>query len=286
MKIGIIGLGLIGGSLGRAIIKKTEHTVYAMDISEDVMLKASLLNAYHEVLSDDNIGKVDILIIALYPRITIEYIKKYAPKLKKGAIITDCSGIKRNVVDAMRKVSVKYPDIAFIGGHPMAGREYIGINHSTAGLFEKASMILVPVSADIDARMTLKTIFYEIGFGTVVSTKAKNHDEMIAYTSQLAHIISSSYVKSPAAVKHYGYSAGSFRDLTRVAKLNPEMWAELMMDNKDCLIEEIQILEKHLSEYRKALESVDESKLKILLKEGNDLKENIEKELRKRNTEK
>lgn len=281
MNIGIIGLGLIGASLGRAVIKRTSHKVYAYDILPEVMLKAEMLDAYNEQLTDANAAELDMLIIALYPRVSAELIAKYAPKLKAGAVIIDCCGIKREIVGAMREVSKRHPDIAYIGGHPMAGREYSGVSHSTAGLFEKASMILVPVTADIETRSVVKEFFYELGFGTVVSTTAEYHDEMIAYTSQLAHIVSSAYIKSPAAAVHFGYSAGSFRDLTRVAKLNPDMWTELMMDNKDYLVKEIRVLENNLAKYREALLSGNEIELKELLSEGNRLKENIEKELRK-----
>ncbi len=281
MNIGIVGLGLIGASLGRAIIKKTAHKVYAYDISPEVMLKAAMLDAYHGELNDDNIKSIDILIVALYPRITESYVNEYAAKLNRGAVIVDCCGIKRKIVGAMKEAAERFPEISFIGGHPMAGREYSGASHSTAGLFDKASMILVPVKAEIETRKMVKEFFYELGFGTVVSTTADNHDAMIAYTSQLAHIISSAYIKSPAATMHFGYSAGSFRDLTRVAKLNPEMWTELMTDNRDCLIEEIEILEKNLKKYRMALANKDEAELKELLSEGNELKENIERELRK-----
>lgn len=281
MNIGIIGLGLIGASLGRAVIKRTSHKVYAYDILPEVMLKAEMLDAYNEQLTDANAAELDMLIIALYPRVSAELIAKYAPKLKAGAVIIDCCGIKREIVGAMREVSKRHPDIAYIGGHPMAGREYSGVSHSTAGLFEKASMILVPVTADIETRSVVKEFFYELGFGTVVSTTAEYHDEMIAYTSQLAHIVSSAYIKSPAAAVHFGYSAGSFRDLTRVAKLNPDMWTELMMDNKDYLVKEIKVLENNLGKYREALLSGNEIELKELLSEGNRLKENIEKELRK-----
>lgn len=280
MNIGIIGLGLIGGSLARAISKKTLHTVWGYDINEETMLKAELLNAVSDKLSDDKYKELDLLIIALTPRAFSTVLDEVSPKLKDGTVVIDIAGNKRVVVDAMRKKSAEYPRLRFIASHPMAGREFWGINHSTPTLFEKASVLMIPVCCDIRNMVTVKSLFLDVGFASVVMTNEIVHDRMIAYTSQLAHVISSSYVKSPAAENHDGFSAGSFRDLTRVARLNSAMWSELMLDNSDNLIKELDIFIKNISDYRDALACRDEEKLKALLEDGNAKKEIIEKNTR------
>ena len=277
MKIAIVGLGLIGGSLGRTIVKNTQHTVYAFDISHRSMLDGKLLKAYHHELDDNNIGDIDLIFFSLYPDALEKALYEYCPRLKDGALVVDCCGNKRRVVGEMQQLAKTYPHLNFISSHPMAGREFSGVSHSTATLFDKASMILVPVKADIKTIQALKEFSLSIGFGTVVITSAKEHDRIIAYTSQLAHLVSSSYIKSPTAVQFMGFSAGSFRDMTRVARLSPEMWSELTTDNADFLVSEIQTLIDNLTEYKNALENGDKDKMKELLSDGNDKKLQSEK---------
>lgn len=279
MNIGIIGLGLIGGSLARTF-RKTGYTVYGYDISEETMLKAELLGAYNYRLDDGNYKELDLLFIAVYPRAFDKVLTEALPKLKVNAIVLDISGSKRGIVASMRNASSSYPLLKFIATHPMAGREFWGINHSTTTLFEKASVLMVPVVADMTDLTMVKKLFTEIGFASVVMTNEEIHDKMIAYTSQLAHLISSSYVKSPQAEKHDGFSSGSFRDLTRVAKLNTSMWAELIFDNRENVINELDIFINNIENFRNALKDKDEEKLKVLLEEGNNKKENIEKATR------
>ena len=269
-------MGLIGGSLGRGIIKRTGHTVYGFDIDEKSLQKALMLNACHNVLEEENLPQLDILIIALYPRTVESYIDKYQDKLKPGCVVMDCGGIKRQVVTMMKEKVDKYGHLRFIGVHPMAGREYCGIEHSSVNLFEKASVLLCPVNPEIELLTMIKHFFQEIGFAEVLITSPEKHDRVIAYTSQLAHVISNAYVKSPVALDHHGFSAGSFRDLTRVARLNPLMWSELMMDNRDNLIKEIELLVSNISKYKDALENRDEAELSRLLEEGSERKIGIE----------
>ncbi|HOO22400.1 MAG TPA: prephenate dehydrogenase [Clostridia bacterium] len=276
MKAGIIGLGLIGGSLARAL-KRAGYVVYGSDISEEVMLKAELLNAIDARLSDENLAETDLLFIAVYPRGFGKVLESVAPHLKNGAVVLDIAGIKRPIVDAMKKTAEKYPNLNFVATHPMAGREYWGISHSTASLFDKASLLMVPVKADIADLVAAKKAFTDAGCANVVVTNAQYHDKMIAYTSQLAHLVSSSYVKSPTAESHDGYSAGSFRDLTRVAKLNARMWTELIFDNRDNVIIELDTMIENLTKYRDALNEGDENRLCELLAEGNERKDRIEK---------
>lgn len=272
MKIGIIGLGLIGGSLGRALVSKTDDQVYAFDINKKAMGDGKLLNAYHHQLNQENIGQMDVLILSLYPNTLEDMLEKYCPLLKDGCLVMDCCGNKRRVVKQMQTLSKKYPTLNFISAHPMAGREFSGVNHSTSTLFDRASMILVPVKADIKLISTVKEYFLNLGFGTVVITTAEKHDEIIAFTSQLAHLVSSSYIKSETALQFMGFSAGSFRDMTRVARLSPEMWAQLTVDNADFLVNEIDSIINSLTEYKSALQQGDIDKMRALLADGNEKK--------------
>ncbi len=283
MNIGLIGLGLIGGSFGRTLTKKTSHKVFGYDIDSSVMEKAEMINVFHEKLSKENAGSLDMLILSIYPEHFSRAVEEFLPYLKKGAIVTDFCGVKGIVVDKMKEYAVKYPDLVFIGGHPMAGREFSGVEHSITTLFDKASMILVNVNGDIFALSNVKNFYKEIGFSNVVITTSENHDEMIAYTSQLCHIVSNAFIKNKTAEKHLGYSAGSYKDLTRVARLNPEMWSGLMTLNREKLSLELDELIVNLQKYSNALKKGDRQELEILLKEGNDRKLSIDSRSNKNN---
>lgn len=276
MIVGIVGLGLMGGSFGRLLVDRG-YTVYGADRSAESMKKAVLVKAITSTLTMDNVAEVDMLVIATYPRSFESIAKAYLPYMKSGAILTDFCGNKRIVISAMKRLSPLYSDIFFVGGHPMAGREYSGIEHSSIRLFDGASMILVPYSQDIVKLAMLKEFYLSLGFRRVEITTADNHDSMIAYTSQLCHIVSNAFIKSESAKLHAGYSAGSYRDLTRVARLEPSMWSELMIDNKDKLTEELSLLIDNLSKYLVALQNGDEDTLRALLDEGNQLKILIDK---------
>lgn len=269
MKIAIFGMGLIGGSLGRAILKFTDNEVFGYDIDKSTLQKADLLLAQTRALDvEKDIKDMDMVIFALCPRVAIESMREIVPRLKEGTIVMDICGNKRIIVEEMARLEEEHPNLFFIGTHPMAGREFSGIAHSTATLFEKAFVVLVPVSQDIAKLAVVKKLFLDIGANDVEICGAKKHDGMIAYTSQLAHIVSSSYVKNPHCSSHAGFSAGSFRDLTRVAKLDPNMWAELFIENKDYLVNDIDEIIKHLKEYRDAIADGDEELLKTLLADG------------------
>lgn len=272
MKIGIVGLGLIGGSLGRAIINKTDDEVYAFDINKKAMLDGKLLSAYHHELNDKNVGEMDVIFFSLYPNALESALNEYVKKLKDGCIVCDCCGNKRRVVKQMEELSKQYKNLEFISTHPMAGREFSGVSHSTATLFDRASMILVPVKSSLKTTAWLKQYSLDLGFGGVVITTAEKHDEIIAFTSQLAHLVSSSYIKSDTAAQFMGFSAGSFRDMTRVARLSPEMWAQLTIDNSDFLVREIDSIINSLTEYKDALKDKNVLVMKELLADGNEKK--------------
>ena len=276
MKVGIVGLGLMGASFGRTVKNKTQDTVYGFDRDQTVMLKASLINCIDGELSKETLPEIDLLIISVYTRDFSSVAKEYLPYLKEGATVLDFCGNKSSVCKSMKVLSKKYDKINFIGGHPMAGREFSGIDHSIKTLFEKASMILVPIKADIFTIESIKKYFLILGFGEVVFTDAENHDKTIAFTSQLCHIVSNAYIKSETAKEHHGFSAGSYRDLTRVARLNPKMWSELMMDNSEKLSSELDTLIENLKKYQSALVKKDEKELENLLQEGNLLKLEID----------
>ena len=275
MNIGIVGLGLIGGSLGRALVKNTKHKIYAYDENYAAMIEGEKLKAYHETLTIFNTKELDLLIFALYPKAMIDCILQYIPLMKSGAIVVDCAGTKRKIVKRMRAIQVHQSRLHYIGAHPMAGREFSGIKHSKETLFEKASILFVPLDTPDAVIAKVKKVFLQAGAERIVITTAEEHDKMIAYTSQLAHVVSSAYVNNKSAAKHRGFTAGSFHDMTRVAKLNSEMWSELMVENSDYLTKELDVLIKNLKDFRGAISGKDKAKLKDLLEKGNEIKMKI-----------
>ena len=272
MKIGIAGLGLIGGSLARALTDSGKHEVLGLDRNRSSVLAAKMVEAIADELTEENIGECEMIFIALYPKATVEFVEKYASKIKKGVIVTDCGGVKRPICSSCEKLAEENGFI-FIGGHPMAGTQFSGFNASRGNLYKNATMILTPKdNTDIRILEKLKNVLNDAGFGAINFTSASEHDKVIAFTSQLPHIISNAYVKSHTAVKQKGFSAGSYRDLTRVSKLNEKMWTELFFENKDNLCNEIDFLVERLQEYSAALKADDREGLVALLKEGTDSK--------------
>ncbi len=276
MNIGVVGLGLIGGSLARAIKLNTDHRVFGMDISTPIMKKAILLDVINEPLTEENIPDCDIVILCIYPRDTVRWVRDHAAALKPGTIVVDACGVKREICDDCWQIADEH-GFTFIGGHPMDGIEKSGFEHSAADMFKGSSMIFVPNrDIDVETMKKLKDVFDAIGFGHYEMTNPEKHDRIIAYTSQLAHVVSSAYVKSPTAAEHKGYSAGSFKDMTRVAWLNEVMWAELFMENRDNLAAEIDALIQRLAPYSEALKSGDEAGLTALLREGREQKSRVD----------
>lgn len=281
--VGIIGLGLIGGSMAKAVRKSGEFTVLGTDANENVVKQAIREDVLKDELSKDNIREVDLLIVALYPMDVADVILDYAEYMKKGAIIVDCTGVKGIICEALsQKLSGK--GIHFVGGHPMAGKEVSGYSNSEGEMFGNASMILCRDEyTDEEAFQTACAFFKKIGFFRIKETTPQEHDRVIAYTSQMAHVVSNAYIKSPTLDKRYGFSAGSFKDMTRVALLNENMWADLFLANKDALVSEIDIFSEHLKEYRDALEREDRQELVSLLGKGRELKECDEKQEKNEN---
>lgn len=266
MTVGVVGLGLIGASVAKTVRKHTDFAVLGYDLNAGVMENARLDGTIDGEL-DLSIDKCDIVIVALYPDDIVKFVKKNAENLK-DTIVIDCGGTKTKVCRELFPVAKQY-GFTFIGGHPMAGIEKSGYDYSTDSLFDGAFMIMVPPE-DLDARTLdyAKMFFISLGFYRITVTTAEEHDKIIAYTSQLAHIASSAYVKSPTSLQNLGFSAGSFKDMTRVAYLNENMWSELFLQNKDFLLGELRVLIDNLTEYHKAISEGDIETLMALLTDG------------------
>lgn len=278
---GIVGLGLIGGSFARGYAQAGVR-VLAWDPNEDVMVAASMGTVSGE-LNEETLGECDIIVLACYPEACIEWLEAHAQALAEatdtqaimGPVVIDTVGIKGIVCERAFNLA-RENGFYFVGAHPMAGTQFSGYAHSRADLFAGAPLVLVPPAVDDSLKLELLSQVREmvrpLGFGKFSVTSAEEHDHVIAFTSQLAHVVSNAYVKSPTAQEHHGFSAGSYRDLTRVAHLNASMWAELMTDNAQYLSQELTCLIDSLSAYRDALDRKDEEQLKELLAEGDRIK--------------
>ncbi len=275
MTVGVVGLGLIGGSLARCY-KKAGHRILAFDINKTVTDFAVMSGVVDEELNDDNIGQCNLILVALYPKASIEYVKMAADKINKNAFVIDCCGTKAEVCRELFPVAQNY-GFTFIGGHPMAGTHNSGFKHSRSNMFSGAPMVIVPPRLDdIELLNTVKGLLSPANFGKITVSTAEEHDKMIAFTSQLAHVVSNAYVKSPTAESHKGFSAGSYKDLTRVAWLNPNMWAELCIENKENMLLEISNIINSLTKYKEAIEAGNIQELTELFDEGRKRKEEID----------
>ena len=276
MTVGIVGLGLMGGSFAKAYCE-AGHRVLAHNRSRATLDAAIISGIAEGELNEETIGQCDLVILALYPRATIEYLERMASFIQPHTVVVDTCGIKRQVCDACFPIAERH-GFTFVGGHPMAGTQFSGFKYSRASMYKDAAMILVP-PADAEPLLlaNVEKMLSPCRFGRMTVTTAENHDRMIAFSSQMAHVVSNAFVKSPSARQHKGYSAGSYKDMTRVAWLNETMWAELFMENKDFLLGELDVLMDNLSMYRAALAEGDESGMKALLKEGRLIKEEVDK---------
>ena len=272
MNVGIVGLGLIGGSMAKSVKARTAHTVWGADLDQETMALARMSGAIDAPLTEENLPRCDLLLVAICPGAAIRWVRDHADRIAKSAILVDLCGVKRVVVEALAPIAEER-GFAYIGGHPMAGRERGGFTASSEDLYVGASMILTPDKrTDMQLLETLKAFFLDIGFAGLTFSDPEEHDRIIAFTSQLAHITSSAYVKSPEAQRRRGFSAGSFQDMTRVARLDEDMWTELFLDDADYLIRELDILIRNLQDYSDALKSGDAERVRALLKEGREKK--------------
>lgn len=275
MTVGIVGLGLIGGSFAKAY-HEAGATVLAWNRSRSVLDFAVMSGAVDAELTEDNIAACDLVLIALYPEATIEWFRRMAPHIGSHPVVLDCGGTKRTICAACFPIAEEH-GVTFLGGHPMAGTQYSGFKNAKATMYHGAPMVIVPPDFD-DVLLfdRVKQLLQPAGFSRFSFTTAEAHDEMIAFTSQMAHVVSNAYIKSPTAGSHKGFSAGSYKDLTRVAWLNPQMWAELFLENKDYLMRELNILIKNLQKYELAMEQNDLPGLTALLDEGRRRKEEVD----------
>lgn len=275
MTVGILGLGLIGGSLARAYSLEG-HRVLCFDCDEQMVSFAMLAGAVEAPLTAGNLPECDLVLLAIYPEGSAAWLEQNAHFISKSALVIDCCGVKAEICKRCFPIA-NYYGFTFMGGHPMAGTQFSGIKYSRSNLFKGAPMVLVP-PADADGQLLGKVRDYlaPAGFGQFSVTTAKDHDRMIAFTSQLAHVVSNAYIKSPTAAEHGGFSAGSYKDMTRVAWLNEEMWTQLFLENGEALNFELDTIINALTQYRDAIEEKDAERLKQLLKDGRIAKENID----------
>lgn len=273
--IGIVGIGHIGGSFAKAY-HHIGHRVLAMDTDHSMLQFAKISGDVDEELTRENLSSCDLILICVYPQAAIEFMETEGPFIGEHPIVVDCCGTKRVLVDAGMDAANRF-GFTYVGGHPMAGTQYSGFKHSRKDLFYGAPMVIVPPTFDdINLLTRVKQLIEPVGFKQISVTTADAHDEMIAFTSQLAHVVSSAYIKSPTAGSHKGFSAGSYRDMTRVAWLNPGMWAELFIDNKENILHEIDSLQENIAAYRKAIAEENYDELVDLLEEGRQLKKQID----------
>lgn len=275
MTIGIVGLGLIGGSFAKAYSEAEWH-VLAADIDTTILDFSMLAGDVNAPLTDDNLASCDLLLLCTYPEAAAQYLEENASKIAAHTVVIDCVGTKRRICETGFRLAKQY-GFFYAGGHPMAGTHNSGFKYAHEDLFEGAPMVLVPPEFDdMEMLENLKTLLKPAGFGSFSVTTAEKHDKMIGFTSQMPHILSNAFIKSPTAMEHKGFSAGSYRDLTRVAWLNPDMWTELFLENGDNLLKELDFYIQSLSQYRDAIAKEDRQTLRQLLEEGRNRKKEID----------
>ena len=275
MNVGILGLGLIGGSLARAY-SKCGHTVYVCEQDDDMFAFAQLTGALHGALNATTIPVCDLILLAIYADGSANWLEENAKHIRSDTLVIDCCGIKETICKRCFPIADKY-GFTFVGGHPMAGSHYSGFKYSRSNLFQGAPMVLVPPRFDDPELLQwAKDLLEPCKFGSFSITTAEEHDKMIAFTSQMPHIVSNAFIKSPTAKEHNGFSAGSYKDLTRVAWLNPQMWAELFLSNKENILNELNFYIESLKQYKEAIMNEDEAQLIALLDEGRKRKEEVD----------
>ena len=275
MNVGILGLGLIGGSFARAYALEG-HTVYAIQRNESMLSFAMLAGAVHGKLDGSTIAQCDLILLAIYPDGSASWLEHNAHLISKDALVIDCCGIKEDICRRCFPLAEKY-GFTFVGGHPMAGSQFSGFKYSRANLFEGAPMVLVPHDFNnMQLLDRVKKALEPCHFGSFSVCTAQEHDRLIAFTSQMPHVLSNAYIKSPTARGPKGFSAGSYKDLTRVAWLNAPMWAELCMENRENMLFELDTYIESLLAYRKALKEQDLQTLTNLLEEGKLRKEEVD----------
>jgi prephenate dehydrogenase len=272
MNIAVAGLGIIGGSYCKAIKKYTNHYVVGINRSPKPLEQALECGAIDKAGTADDLKDMDMVILGMYPEAAVNFVKANGDKFKKGAIITDTSGIKSEICPTLVNLSKKY-GFTFVGVHPMAGKEKNGFEVSDSELYKGASCIIVPCDADENAVKAVADFNLSLGFGSIKISTPEEHDRMIAFTSQVPHVLACAYVLSPNCINHKGFSAGSYRDVSRVANINAELWSELFLENQKPLSKELDTLIKNLQQLESAIKDGDKNKLQALLTKGHEIKE-------------
>lgn len=275
--VGVVGLGLIGASFCKAYKEnEPEAVVYGWNRTKSTSEMAKMQGVIDDELTDENLGSCDLVILSLYPEASVKWMEDHRKSFNKNGIVTDACGTKRFICDRAFAIAEE-EGFTFVGCHPMAGTHFSGMAYSRADMYEGAPMVIVPPKFDdINLLEKVKELFAPCKFGSFHVAHADEHDQMIAFTSQMPHIVSNAYIKSPNARNHSGFSAGSYKDMTRVAWLNPVMWTQLFLENKDNLIFEIDTLQKELQKYKEALENDDAETMTKLLDEGKKIKEEVD----------
>ena len=274
MNIAIVGMGIIGGSFAKSIKARTSHYVIGINRTQSVLERALADGAIDEIGTDESLTKADLIILAVYPKAAVEYIRNNGQYIRAGAVVTDSAGIKREICPELEALSKQF-GFEYVGAHPMAGKETNGYESADSELFIGASFIITPCSADPDAVRLVADLAIEIGFGSIRITDPEEHDRMIAFTSQLPHVLACSYVLSPCCPNHKGFSAGSYKDVSRVANINAELWSELFLENREPLINELDILIDNIHAITDAVKANDKKRIEELLEKAHRVKESL-----------
>ena len=274
--VGVVGLGLIGGSIAKAIRAYTDCTLYGYDADGAVLSRAMEEGTLSGVLTPEGLNTCDLVVVALYPEATVDYVTRNRDQFRKGGLVMDTGGVKSVVCTPLEAVA-RESGFHFIGGHPMAGIERSGYANAFPELFQGASLILTPYDHTPESCVSeIWSLLRQLGFGHLQIATPAQHDHIIAYTSQLAHVVSCAYVGSPSAPNFQGFSAGSFQDMTRVARLNEDMWTELFLENREALVREIDTLVEELAAFAYTIRRGDRDNLRAMLHRARTIKETID----------
>ncbi len=276
MEITVVGLGLIGGSLAKALRKLNFKKIWGVDINPEVLQQATgqgVIDAGF-TCGDVPLANSDLVFLALYPSQTINFVKEYQQKFKQNALITDTAGLKQKVMAGVRQYL--RPDLDFVGGHPLAGKECSGFKHASADLFVNANYILTPVQENKEESLALaERIIRSIGCNKPILMSPEEHDRIIALTSHLPHLIAAALINSNTSRNLGSLVGGSFRDATRVAAMNVSLWSELLAENKDNILHQLDIFSANLTKIKLVIENNDPESLRNLLTQAKKTRENF-----------
>lgn len=270
-KIVIVGLGLIGGSIAKSLKQNTEHAVFGVDVNEESLLDACSCGAIDGKAGPEDLKTADVVYLCVYPETALEFVREHGGLLKDGCVLTDACGIKKEICSGMEALGPS-GNYVFVAGHPMAGKEFSGFSASDPSIFIGASYLIAPCGAPEWAVETVEELAREMGFGRIVRTTPERHDKVIAFTSQVPHVLACAYVMSPRCREHKGFSAGSYRDVSRVANINDVLWSRLFLDNREDLVDELDELLKNIKSFRDAVAENEEEKLRKLLRTAAQIK--------------